>query len=76
MLPEVIRRSLKVSLIIGTLLVLINQGDYVLTGEWPPVWKIILTYLVPYGVASYAAACTALERPMGPEVEANDGDKL
>lgn len=49
------RRSLVVALIVGTILVAINQGDVILAGEMPNLFKIGLTYLVPYGVATYGA---------------------
>jgi hypothetical protein len=59
--PITVRRALKISAIIGTLLVLINQGDMLLAGQMPPLWKIILTYLVPYGVSSYSTAALLYE---------------
>lgn len=62
LLPQTVWRAVKISLLIGTLLVLINQGDLILDGVWPPLWKVLLTYLVPYGVASYAAAAMACDR--------------
>ena len=49
-------RALKISLIIGTLLTIINQGDMILAGILPPLWKIILTYMVPFCVSSYSSA--------------------
>lgn len=49
------RRSLIVSLVVGTVLVAINQGDVILAGEMPNWLKIGLTYLVPYCVATYGA---------------------
>ncbi len=54
--PEIIKRSLIVSAVIGTLLVAINHGDIILNGGELNWFKIILTYFVPYGVATYAAA--------------------
>lgn len=54
--PITVRRAIKVSAIIGTLLIAINQGDHIAEGEWPAIWKIILTYLVPYAVSSYSTA--------------------
>lgn len=51
-----VRRALKVAAIVGTVLIVINQGDRILAGTWPPVWKIALTYLVPYSVSTYSAA--------------------
>ena len=58
----VLVRALKVSAIIGTILTAINQGDVVLSGAMPPLWKILLTYFVPYAVASYSAASAIMER--------------
>jgi hypothetical protein len=50
-----VRRSLMVSLIVGTVLNLINQGPELLGGGTPVWWKIALTYLVPFLVASYGS---------------------
>jgi hypothetical protein len=50
-----VRRSLTVALIIGTVLNLINQGPEMLSGHWPIWWKLILTYFVPFAVASYGS---------------------
>ena len=61
MRPAVIRPSLGVCIIVGTLLNLINQGD-ALFGDKPIIWwKVVLTYAVPYCVATYGAI-TALAR--------------
>ena len=49
------RRSFLVALIVGTILNLINQGD-VIFGDGRVNWsKIILTFAVPYCVATYGA---------------------
>lgn len=49
------RRSLCVALIVGTILNLINQGD-ALFGHGAVNWaKIMLTYSVPFCVATYGA---------------------
>jgi len=52
---DIVLRGLKVGAIIGTILVAINQGDLILSGQLDAsaVWKIPLTYLVPYCVATY-----------------------
>ncbi len=47
--------SLKVSLVVGTILNAINQGDYIFTGDGMNYWKLALTYLVPFCVATYGA---------------------
>lgn len=53
---SVLLGATKVSLVVGTLLNLINQGE-VLWGEqvlsW---WHLLLNYAVPFGVSSYSAA--------------------
>lgn len=43
------------ALVVGTALNVINQGAEVLSGEWPVLWKLILTYVVPFLVASYGS---------------------
>ncbi|MFL6765031.1 MAG: nitrate/nitrite transporter NrtS [Sphingomicrobium sp.] len=50
-----VRRSVAVALVIGTVLNLINQGPEIFTGHWPIWWKIVLTYFVPFAVASYGS---------------------
>ena len=50
-----VRRSLTVALFIGTVLNTINQGPEVFTGHWPIWWKLLLTYSVPFCVASYGS---------------------
>lgn len=41
---------------VGTILVLINHGDLLLSREltWNAGWKIALTYLVPFAVATWS----------------------
>jgi hypothetical protein len=52
-----LRRSLLTALVVGSLLVAINQGTVLLGGEFPAslFWKIPLTYAVPFCVASWGA---------------------
>jgi hypothetical protein len=40
----------------------INQGDVILSGQMPVIWKIALTYLVPYLVATYGAYAALANR--------------
>ena len=51
------RRALKVALLVGSILAVINHGDAVLAGTaTATVWiKIGLTFLVPYCVATFAS---------------------
>ena len=50
-----VRRSLTVALVVGTALNLINQGDAIASGHLPVLWKLALTYFVPFAVASYGS---------------------
>lgn len=50
------RRAVWTSVVVGTLLCAINHGDTLLSGAQPPWPKLILTYCVPYCVASWGAA--------------------
>lgn len=50
-----LRRSIVVALVVGTALNLINQGPEMLAGNWPVIWKLALTYVVPFLVASYGS---------------------
>ena len=53
----VLKRSAIASLVVGTVLTLLNQGDLLLSGQWSNAlyWKIPLTYCVPFLVATYGA---------------------
>ena len=55
--PPMLRRSLLTALVVGTLLVAINQGNVLLDGSFPLAlwWKIPLTYAVPFCVATWGA---------------------
>ena len=53
-----VARSARVALVVGTALILLNQGDQLWSGvfPWASSWyKIPLTYLVPFCVATYGA---------------------
>ncbi|PAJ74960.1 hypothetical protein CJF42_07755 [Pseudoalteromonas sp. NBT06-2] len=58
----VIIRSLKVAMVVGTILVFINQADVIINGELmlSHFIKIILTYCVPYCVSTYASVDSML----------------
>lgn len=61
---ELVMRSLKVAGIVGTVLVAINQGDALLAGALPTeaMWKIPMTYCVPYCVSTYASVSAVLAK--------------
>src|SRR5437879_6069742 len=52
-----LRRSVLTGLVVGTVLVAINQGTVLGTGNFPPelALKVPLTYLVPFCVATWGA---------------------
>jgi len=55
--PTLLLRSLKVSLVVGSLLVLINYSDRILNGELvaSDYVRILMTYSVPFFVSLYGA---------------------
>ena len=57
----IMRRSFYVALIVGTILNLIAQGDFLVEGRPLNFWKIALTFCVPYCVATYGAVTARLE---------------
>jgi len=65
--PSVVKRALKVSFIVGTLLNIINQGDILLSLnlENLHIAKFMLTYLVPYTVTTYTATALKIEFQIG-----------
>ena len=52
-----LKRSLTVAVVVGTILTFLNQGDIIFAGEWKTAlyWKVPLTYCVPFCVATYGA---------------------
>lgn len=58
---RIVRRALTTSAIVGSALLIINQGDVLLGAEFPRAlwWKIPMTYLVPYIVTTWGALAGA-----------------
>lgn len=54
-------RSIATALVVGSILVALNQGDLLFSGQWKPqlFWKIPLTYLVPFMVATWGTLINA-----------------
>lgn len=50
------KNSLKISLVVGSVLNLINQGESLFHGGAISWGHLLLNYFVPYCVASYSAA--------------------
>lgn len=57
----IVRRSLVIAVIVGTILNFINQGDALVSGGPVVAWKLALTYCVPYCVATYGAVTARLD---------------
>lgn len=55
--PSIVRRASGVAIVVGTVLVAINHGDALLTGDLSPgrALRIVLTVLVPYCVSTYSS---------------------
>ena len=60
-------RSFIIALIVGTLLTAINQGNLILQGDLSTAlaWKVPLTYVVPYCVATTGSVLNARRAPGG-----------
>lgn len=58
---DIVSRSLKVGLVVGTILAAINHGERLLALDFDRdmLLKIILTYLVPYSVSTWASVQAA-----------------
>jgi hypothetical protein len=52
---DTIVRSIKMALIVGTILAIINHGQDMLTGQLSPRWIVpmLITYLVPFSVVTF-----------------------
>jgi hypothetical protein len=55
--PRLLRRSTVIALIVGSVLVVINHGDALAAGRGDAtlIWKVPLTYVVPFVVATWGA---------------------
>ncbi len=59
--PVCIKRSIKVALVVGTVLLIINHYDELIHGTLNAtnIFQIGLTYLVPYFVSTFGSAMQA-----------------
>jgi len=53
---KIVKNSLRIALVVGSILNLINQGSAILSGTGISWIHVALNYFVPYCVASYSAA--------------------
>ena len=56
-----LRRSAAIALVVGFVQVAVNQGDLIIAGDASSalVWKIPLTWLIPFAVATLGALTNA-----------------
>lgn len=64
---NIVKRALKVSLIVGSILNIINQGEALSSFDLNSInfVKFVLTYFVPYAVTTYTATALKLEFHIG-----------
>jgi hypothetical protein len=53
---KIVKNSLRIALVVGSILNLVNQGSAILEGADISWLQAVLNYLVPCCVASYSAA--------------------
>ena len=60
-------RALRTSLVVGTVLALINHSDKIVSGTLTRtnLFQILVTYLVPYSVATFGAAMQGRHMELG-----------
>lgn len=63
--PRIASGALKVALVVGTVLNLINNGELFWTHHAINWWQVALNYVVPYCVSSYSAARNEVLRARG-----------
>lgn len=51
----IIRKACLTSVVVGSALLLINHGDTIKAKEYPALWKVGLTYLVPFLVTIWGS---------------------
>jgi hypothetical protein len=54
--PRIVGEALKVALIVGTVLNVINHGSQLWAPQSTNLWQVALNFVVPYCVSSYSAA--------------------
>jgi len=59
---DIVKRSLIIAAIVGTILNLINQGDAVGDMSKFELGKCLLTYMVPYCVSTYGAVTALMHK--------------
>jgi len=68
-----IKQAIKIAIIVGTLLNIINQGDYIFHMSFNRInfFKLIMTYFVPFLVSTYTAISISLDLKIGDKAMAS-----
>jgi hypothetical protein len=64
--PSALRAAVRVALVVGTVLNLVNNGPAWWAGESVAVWKVLMNFAVPLCVSGYSAARNEAKRHRGP----------
>ena len=74
---EIIFKSIKISLFVGTILNFINQGDKIVLLDFENInhAKAILTYIIPFLVSSYTALSIKIKFKIG-EIASFDSELI
>ncbi len=49
------KKAFLTALVVGSILTVINHGDTMVDGQFPPFLKVLLTYCTPYCVTTWGA---------------------
>jgi hypothetical protein len=63
--PRIAGPALKVALVVGTMLNVINNGQQFWAHHTVNLWQAVLNFVVPFCVSSYSAARNEARRPRG-----------
>lgn len=67
-----IKKAIKIAIIVGTILNLINQGELIINFDLQAISypKLLLTYIVPFCVSLYTAITIGMKFKIGQEAKA------
>jgi len=71
---QTVRRSFRISLVVGSALNLINQWESLRSGRGIIVGHLLLNYMVPYCVATYSAVQVKLQLSASDPGNGKDGN--
>ena len=63
--PRIVKAAFKVSLVVGTIFNVINNGEQFWVHHTVGLWQLSMNFAVPYCVSSYSAACNEAQRGQG-----------